>query len=463
MILWLALLVIAAAIVLVVLRHDVRMVLSLAALVLGLLANEVPLVVRTFLASLAREAFVLPICTAMGFAFVLRKTGCDQHLVQLLVVPLRRFWALLIPGVVVVGFVTNIPVVSQAGAASTVGPVVIPLMLAAKISPATAGSALLLGASMGGELFNPGAPELQVVSATMNERFDAERKLAAKEGRDADPWEREVKPTDLVDAARPLAVVQLVVATAVFWWLSLGHERRHRERQPAGEEAAVTTEAFRINYLKAAIPVVPLLLLFVCGPPLSLLDAGPYFVGKGESMTVAGPRLVGAAMLVGMVLALATDWRQAGDGVKSFFEGAGYAYTHVISLIVAATAFGKAAEVVGIQEALHQVIDAGPALLLPIAVVVTALFAWVCGSGIAATQSLFPMLVDPAKKLGVDPVGLGALTSQAAAVGRTMSPVAAVTMVCASLTKADPIDLVRRVAPPLLAGLAVVTAVKFFV
>src|SRR5262245_6244529 len=109
------------------------MVLSLAALVLALLANEVPLVVRTFLAALAEEAYVIPICTAMGFAFVLRKTGCDQHMVQMLVVPLRRFRTLLIPGVVVVGFITNIPVVSQAGAASTVGPVVIPLLLAAKV------------------------------------------------------------------------------------------------------------------------------------------------------------------------------------------------------------------------------------------------------------------------------------------------------------------------------------------
>src|SRR5438445_415619 len=41
-------------------------------------------IVRTFLATLTREQFVVPICTALGFARVLRHTGCDQHLVHLL-------------------------------------------------------------------------------------------------------------------------------------------------------------------------------------------------------------------------------------------------------------------------------------------------------------------------------------------------------------------------------------------
>ena len=41
----------------------------------------------------------------------------------------------------------------------------VPLLLAARVSPVTTGAALLLGSSIGGELLNPGAPELRTVSS----------------------------------------------------------------------------------------------------------------------------------------------------------------------------------------------------------------------------------------------------------------------------------------------------------
>jgi C4-dicarboxylate transporter len=58
--------------------------------------------------------------------------------------------------------------------------------------------------------------------------------------------------------------------------------------------------------------------------------------------------------------------------------------------------------------------------------------------------------------LGVAPEHVGSVISIGAAAGRTMSLVAAVTLMCASLTKTNPIDLVRRVAVPLLAAVVVV-------
>jgi DcuC family C4-dicarboxylate transporter len=74
----------------------------------------------------------------------------------------------------------------------------------------------------------------------------------------------------------------------------------------------------------------------------------------------------------------------------------------------------------------------------------------------ASTQSLYGFFVDPARQLGIDPVLVGAVVSVGAAAGRTMSPVAAVTLMCATLTETDPLDLVRRVALPLLLGIAAV-------
>ena len=110
-------------------RAEVRLTLLLAALALGTLAGEPMSIVRKFLVTFTDEKFVVPLCTALGFAYVLRHTQCDQHLVHLLMQPLRRARFFLIPGTVVVGFLVNIPIVSQTSTAVTLGTVVVPLLL----------------------------------------------------------------------------------------------------------------------------------------------------------------------------------------------------------------------------------------------------------------------------------------------------------------------------------------------
>ncbi len=80
-------------------------------------------------------------------------------------------------------------------------------------------------------------------------------------------------------------------------------------------------------------------------------------------------------------------------------------------------------------------------------------------SGMATTQSLFNFFVDPAQSAGVDAVHVGAVVSIASAAGRTMSPVAAVTLMAAALTDTNALVLARRVAVPLLLGLLVVVIV----
>src|SRR5439155_27356159 len=67
MVLLLGVVVIAAGIVAVTRRLDVRLALLLMGLALGALAEDVPAVVRMFLATFSNERYVVPICTAMGF------------------------------------------------------------------------------------------------------------------------------------------------------------------------------------------------------------------------------------------------------------------------------------------------------------------------------------------------------------------------------------------------------------
>jgi DcuC family C4-dicarboxylate transporter len=415
---------------------DVRLALLLAALLLGALSWQLAEIVRVFLATLASEQFVVPLCCAMGFAHVLRFTTCDQHLVQLLVRPLRRLHGVLIPGTVVVGYLVNIPVISQTSTAVVIGSVVIPLLRGAGISPVTSGAALLLGSSIGGELLNPGAPEINTIASITSQ-------------------------PSMVIAAKiaPLSLLHLTVATTVFWIISLRAERHyHQDPGQVPEDSKETPgPPLEVSWIKAIVPLVPLVLLFLTGPPLELLPVPRAWLVNPENPAEAthfNSRLVGAAMLLGVSVAALTTPSVWWGAVKVFFEGAGYAFTSIISLIVTAACFGKGIELLGMAAAIGSLIRVMPSMLVPVAGILPLLFAVLCGSGMASTQSLFKFFAEPAQHLSVDPAQVGAIVSLGAAAGRTMSPVAAVTLMCAALTRTNPVALIKRVALPLLGGVA---------
>src|SRR5205823_10952198 len=226
-------------------RVDVRLALLSAAVVLGVIGGDLPAIVRTFFATLCSEKFIVPIGTALGFAQVLRRTQCDQHLVQLLVRPMRRVRPLLIPGTVLVGFLVNLPVVSQTSTAVAIGPVLVPLLLAARISPLTTGSALLLGSSMGGELLNPGAPEVGTISSVLH-----------------------IEQQEVIAYIFPLLLTQLAVAGTVFWIASIFAEcRLTAKQQELAGDAAQECPELRSSYLQALVPLVRLVFFCRTGPP----------------------------------------------------------------------------------------------------------------------------------------------------------------------------------------------------
>jgi DcuC family C4-dicarboxylate transporter len=440
---WLAVGLIAAAVAAIFRGVDVRVALLAAALALGTLAGNVASVVREFLGTFSNEKFVVPICTAMGFARVLGYTGCDSHLVRVLLRPVGCARSLLIPGVVLAGFLINIPVISQSSTAVCLGAVVVPVMRTAGLAPTTIGATLLLGASVGGELLNPGAPELLTVSARTG-----------------------VPTAQMLGDVLRLVAPLLVVSTLVFWSMDLraGRKETSPRDQPAGRHEddcrGSSGPVPPLNPFKAIVPLVPLALLFLSGPPLNWLAVQPEWVVSPpttEANPAPGPlygtRLIGLAMLAGVAVAVvATPGRVMGS-MKTFFEGAGYGFTHIISLIVTANCFGKSIDQVGLARHLGDLIANNSGLLQPLAAFVSAGFAFVSGSGMASTQSLYGFFHGPAVALGEDPAAVGAMVSVGSAVGRTMSPVAAVVLMCASLTDTRPLDLAKRVGPPLVAGL----------
>jgi DcuC family C4-dicarboxylate transporter len=436
----LGLVVIAAAVIAIARRVDVRLALFLAALAMATLAGNMMPVIATFFATLGSEQFVVPICSAMGFAHVLRQTGCDRHLIHLLSRPLLRVRPLLIPGAVLVPFIVNISVISQAGTAVAVGTVLVPLLRSAGLTPLTIAAALALGSSLGGEQLNPGAPEVNTI---------ASRSGAA--------------PADCVQQVAPVLMLQLAVAIAVFWPICLRAEARAAaDTLPTPDETAAKMAQFRINPIKALVPIVPVLLLMVIGPPFTLISVPrSWLVDDAAGAVTFGARQVGASMLVGSALAALVVPHRAGQVTAAFFEGAGIAVTRIISIIVVANCFGEGIKQLHLDEPIRHAIAGHEALVWPLAGTITLLFALLCGSGMAATQSLYQVFVSDG--MGQEMMlRVGSVVAVSAAAGRTMSPVAAVNLVSADLTDTQPLAIARRVALPSLIATAVTIAAAWW-
>ena len=146
-------------------------------------------------------------------------------------------------------------------------------------------------------------------------------------------------------------------------------------------------------------------------------------------------------MLIGAFAAGLVDPARANKLASSFFDGAGYAYTHVISLIVTATAFADGLTACGLIDALTSVLTKLPRSIgLVVAVFAPWSLATISGTGIAPAVAAIKTLVPHAAVFGLEPVRLGALAAFGAHFGRTTSPVAAVVLYSSTLAGTKPRD-----------------------
>lgn len=424
----LALLIILATVVAMVRRVEVRFVLLAAGFLMSLLAGNPLAIADTFTRGMV-TAMVAPICAAMGFAAVMSATGCDTHLVHMLLAPVRAFRFIVLPGGILVAYVVNMAVPSQTSTAAALGPILVPLLMASGYSAAVSGAALILGASFGGDLLNPGAQDVQAIAGVVS--------LAAPE---------------LSARVIPAGVAGAVVAAIVFALLNRA-DNSSGNGAPLVHAPQENGTPFKLNPLRALIPLVPiaLLLLGYGGVPLLAWLLEPPKGDEWRSLANALP--VARAMLIGTLLAVAVAFREIQKLTKSFFEGMGAAYGSIISLTITAQCFGAGIAAIGVSEALLSAARATGALT-----VLSAAFPWalstLSGSGsgpILAFAQAFLSQLGP----GQETLPLAALACFGGAFGRTMSPVSAVVVYSAGLVGLSPIVLIRRFLPALAAGAAV--------
>ena len=397
---------------------EVRAVLLAAALLIGATVGQTGAVFRRASEALTDPKWVLPICGAMAFASVVRETGCVDELVALLLRPFERIARSVLPGSGAVAFVVNTAIPSQTSTLAAVGPLAVALLGSLRTPSIRAGSMLVLGSSIAGELLNPGVAQVTAVAA-------AGEKTA----------------TELVVWLLPAAAAAFSIALSTFVAAEVLRPVRSRDLVRLPELTAIkrTMPSWR-----AVLPLLPVAFLLASHPALPWHS----LVAK---LTPAGFEIF-AVMLAGATLTILIATPDRAAATKAWLEGLGFGFAQIVTLIAASAAVAKALEVSGVLAAVVGIASGRPNGSLALAFLLAFGLAVISGSGVGPSVALVTALEPRAAELGVHPLALGGALLFGAEAGRTTSPVAAVVLFGGSLTSVRPRLLAARLALPCLLG-----------
>ena len=411
--LWIGVLIVILTFVGIIKKWEPRTCLFVAGVIMCALAGHPLAAIDTFTKLLVQSFLVPIIACAMGFACIVTLTGCDKHFSFFALRYLLKVKGLLFPmSVLLIWFFSN-AINSPAGLAAAVGPIIIPVLIRAGVHPAMAAATVLLG--------------------TWGEFTSISSSLTALVG----SYSKTDVPTivlQVLPASLTCLVVTLIgiTVTALLRHENKGYVCETSSGQAEDVEAEV--KAFKVNYLKALMPLLPIILLIL----------GTDQVGLFMKLTVP------QAMIICSIITLIISRTNPFAAMKSFCSGMGEGFASIVSLIAAAAVFTAGMGELGLISALIEAMKHSAHLAKISASWGPFLIAALSGSGDAATLAFNTSITPFAPSLGLDTNLLGMTAYLGAALGRTMSPVAGVCIICAGVAKVDPIQLAKRVAPTVI-------------
>lgn len=389
-------------------RYEARMVLVAAGIVMCACAGNPMAALNSFAKGMG-SSMISSACSSMGFALVMRFTGCDKHLINFLAKGLTKVHFLIIPGVVLATFAVNMALPSAAGTAAAAGAIFIPIMMGAGIHPAMA-AAVKCGTY--GSMLNPGLAHNPFVA-----------KIAGVGVMDVIAFHYKANLASLVIAAITITVIAYMT-----------HENKDHFA-----EGLELEENFKVNYLYALMPIIPIAILL-----LGATKIVPMF-----KMGVA------QAMIIGCILALAVTRTNPAELTKSFFDGMGKAYADIIGIIISAGVFVAGMNAMGLVKAFTNAMLNNPAIVKIAASVGPFLLGLIVGSGDAATFAFNEAITPHAADFGMTPVQMGSMATLGGTLGRTMSPIAGATIIVAGIAGVNPMEIAKRNALPMVLAMVV--------
>ena len=418
---WIGVAIVIATFWLIFKNYEARIVLTLAGALMALIGGDLGGSVNAFVKQLVNGGLVPTITIVMGFGALMVYTKCSDHLVAALVQPLRKVPFIIIPGAVVITWFLNIALPSAGGIAAAVGVLLIPTLIALKVKPAMAASAVYLGTW--GSVVSPGL------------MFN--------------PQVAEIAKTDVMTVIATEfwpCIYGLVAATIVLAIISMIRKEGVGSYEPKEGDTTTQVKAdMKVNYLYAILPVIPLVLLVISSKQVGWI---PYLS-------------VPVAMLIGCAIALVVTRPNLGDASRKFCKGAGDGFADVVILIAAAAFFCAGMKSMGMINVLIDAMKGSQSVAQVAAAAGPFVMAAVTGSGNAAALAFNGAITPHAADFGLGIIELGSVAQIAAGLGRTMSPVAGAAIICAGLAGINPMEIVKRNAIPTIVALAVVTIAMF--
>ena len=429
-----------AVVFLLVKKRETKTVLIGVGLVLCVICLNPLGALESFTKSMTSAGLIKAICASMGFAYVMKVTKCDQHLVLLLTKPMKNIGFLLIPATFVLTYLINIAIPSAAGCSAAVGATMIPLLMASGVRPAMAGAAVFAG-TFGGVL-SPGSAHNVFVTDMVNKANEA--LLAAGKITQAAP---KYTVQDVIGVQFPNAVAAGIVVLIVLsvTAIVLKDYQKGQDFSPKSTSNAGEATQTKVNLLFALAPLIPLVILVVGGTGLNKIS--------WLAWTKMG---VAEAMILGAIIAVFITWTSPEKITKEFFNGMGSAYAEVMGIIIAAGVFVAGLQACGAIGAVTEWLKHSQEFVRYGGTFVPYLMGTVTGSGDAATMAFNQAITVHAADLGFAQDKLGMAAAISGALGRSSSPIAGAAIVCAGLAMVSPVEIAKRTAPAMAIAVCVI-------
>lgn len=404
-------LIVVGVIYLLLKRHESRMVLIAAGILMCIIAGKPMAALDAFAKSMTNAGLITSVCSCMGFAWCMKYTGCDKHLVVAIGKVLKKMGFLLIPGATLATFVVNIAIPSAAGCSAAVGVIFIPILMAAGVHPAMAAAAVKSGTY--GSMLNPGLVHNGVIA-----------KLAG------------TQITDVIGNHMMATVAGVIVAAVVLTVIAIVL-KENKGYVPEG--SVVDDDSFSVNAIYAIMPLVPVIILLL-----------------GSTKVVPALKMgVPQAMIIGAILALAATRKSPVELTKSFFNGMGDAYANIIGIIISVGVFVAGLKALGLIKALIAWMLNSTGIVKIAATFGPFLLALISGSGDAATVAFNEAVTPHAAEFGIATMNMGSIAALGGTLGRTISPIAGATIICAGIAGVDPMEVCKRNALGIVCALLV--------
>ncbi len=404
--------IVVATFIAIIKQFETRLVLLLSGLLMCFIGGQLGAGTTAFVKELTNPGLVPTICTVLGFSYVMEYTKCTEHMVYFISAGLKKMTKIIIPGAVIITFLINIALPTAAGCAAAVGALLIPALIRSGVHPAMAGSAIFLGtwgsALSPGLMFNPQVAQLA--------------------GEDV---------MTVIASFSMQAIIGIVVAAILLNIVAIvKKEHTGYVLKDANEEG----KEFKVNYLYAIIPIIPLVLLVL-----------------GSKQVAVIPEIsVPVSMLIGTAIGIIAVRPNVTDAVKKFFRGTGDGMCDVVGLMAAAACFTAGMQYIGLTSALIDGMKNSQQIAQIGAAFGPFLLAVISGSGNAAALAFNGAVTPHAGDFGYGIMQLGSMAQLGAGIGRSMSPVAGAGIIIAGLAGINPMEMAKRNAIPCIIATVVI-------